>query len=249
MSNPILSEKSFEDARQSAAGTYSADVMTMKGTINKSILLFLTMLVPAAWIWWKMGGNPENAQGLMGYMIGSAILGFILSMVLVFKKSWAPFLAPAYAAVEGVFIGLISMVFNYLYDGIVMQAVGITLLIFTAMLLAYKTGLLRATPMFTKVIVMATMGVALFYLINMIVSWITGNNWYAGNGTLSIIVSAVVAGIAAFNLILDFNMIEENSKAGAPKYMEWFCAFGLLVTIVWLYLEILRLMAKLSSRD
>jgi uncharacterized YccA/Bax inhibitor family protein len=249
MSNPILSEKSFENARQAAAGTHSGEVMTMKGTINKSILLFLTLLVPAAWIWWKMGGNPETAEGLRGWMIGSAILGFVLSLVIVFKKSWAPVIAPLYAAVEGVFLGLISMVFDYIYPGIVMEAIGVTLLVFAAMLVAYRTGLLRATPMFTKVIVMATLGVALFYLINMIVTWVTGNNWYAGSSTLSIIVSAVVAGIAAFNLILDFNMIEEGSKSGFPKYMEWFCAFGLMVTIVWLYLEILRLLAKLQSRD
>jgi uncharacterized YccA/Bax inhibitor family protein len=249
MSNPILSEKTFEKTRQATAGVYSGDVMTMKGTINKSILLFVTLLIPAAWIWWKMGGNPETAEGLKGWMIGSAILGFVLSLVIVFKKSWAPVIAPLYAAVEGVFLGLISMVFDYIYPGIVMEAVGVTLLVFAAMLMAYRTGLLRATPMFTKVIVMATLGVALFYLINMIVTWVTGNNWYAGSSTLSIIVSAVVAGIAAFNLILDFNMIEEGSKSGFPKYMEWFCAFGLMVTIVWLYLEILRLLAKLQSRD
>ena len=249
MSNPILSEKTFEKTRQATAGVYSGDVMTMKGTINKSILLFITLLVPAAWIWWKMGGNPETAEGLRGWMIGSAILGFVLSLVIVFKKSWAPVIAPLYAAVEGVFLGLISMVFDYIYPGIVMEAVGVTLLVFAAMLMAYRTGLLRATPMFTKVIVMATLVVALFYLINMIVTWVTGNNWYAGSSTLSIVVSAVVAGIAAFNLILDFNMIEEGSKSGFPKYMEWFCAFGLMVTIVWLYLEILRLLAKLQSRD
>lgn len=251
MSNPILSEKTFENARQARAGTgtYSGEVMTLKGTINKSILLFITLLVPAAWIWWKMGGNPETAGGLGGWIIGSAILGFVLSLIIVFKKSWAPVLAPLYAAVEGVFLGLVSMVFEYTYPGIVMEAVGVTLLVFAAMLVAYRTGLLRATPMFTKVIVMATLGVLLFYLINTVVTLITHNNWYAGSSTLSIVVSAVVAGIAAFNLILDFNMIEEGSKSGFPKYMEWFCAFGLMVTIVWLYLEILRLLAKLSRRD
>jgi uncharacterized YccA/Bax inhibitor family protein len=249
MSNPILSEKTFEKARQAEAGSYAGEVMTLKGTINKSILLFITLLVPAAWIWWKMGGDPTAAEGLKGWMIGSAILGFVLSLVIVFKKSWSPVVAPLYAAVEGVFLGLVSMVFDYIYPGIVMEAVGVTLLVFAAMLVAYRTGLLRATPMFTKVIVMATLGVALFYLINMIVTWITGNNWYAGSSTLSIVISAVVAGIAAFNLILDFNMIEEGSKSGFPKYMEWFCAFGLMVTIVWLYLEILRLLAKLQSRD
>jgi uncharacterized YccA/Bax inhibitor family protein len=249
MSNPILSEKTFEKTRQATAGEYSGDVMTMKGTINKSILLFITLLVPAAWIWWKMGGNPETAQGLTGWMIGSAILGFVLSLVIVFKKSWAPVIAPLYAAVEGVFLGLISMVFHHIYPGIVVQAVFVTLVIFAAMLLAYKTGLLRATPMFTKIIVFATIGVGVFYLINMVTGIFGVSSFYEGNGWLSIGVSALIAGIAAFNLILDFNMIEEGSKSGFPKYMEWFCAFGLMVTIVWLYLEILRLLAKLQSRD
>lgn len=248
MSNPILSEKAFQQNDQTVAGI-SGEVMTMKGTINKTILLFLTMLVPAAWIWWKMGGDPNQAQGMVPYLIGSAIIGLIVSLILVFKKSWAPVLAPVYAAAEGVFIGLISMIYNFLYDGIVMQAVGITLLIFAGMLMAYKTGLLRATPMFMKIIVFATAGVAVFYLVNLVLGFFGVQSFYYGNSWLSIGVSVIVAGIAAFNLILDFNMIEEGAAAGAPKYMEWYCGFGLLVTLVWLYLEILRLLSKLSSRD
>lgn len=249
MSNPILSEKSFERFSDGLAGKSTADVMTLQGTINKSILLFITMVIPAAWIWWKMGGDPAAAEGLKGWLIGSAIIGFVISLVIMFKQSWSPVLAPIYAAVEGVFIGLISMVFNSFYDGIVMQAVFVTLVIFTAMLVAYKTGLLRATPMFTKIIVFATLGVGVFYLITMIMSMFGVESFYHGNSWLSIGVSALIAGIAAFNLILDFNMIEEGSKNGFPKYMEWYCAFGLLVTIVWLYLEILRLLAKLNSRE
>jgi uncharacterized YccA/Bax inhibitor family protein len=250
MSNPILSEKSFERFSDGLAGRSTTDVMTLQGTINKSILLFITMVIPAAWIWWMMGGyDKEAASEYIPYLIGSAIAGFVISLILMFKQSWAPILAPIYAAVEGVFIGLISMIFNYMYDGIVMQAVFVTLVIFTAMLVAYKTGLLRATPMFTKIIVFATMGVGIFYLITMIMGMFGVQSFYNGNSWLSIGVSALIAGIAAFNLILDFNMIEEGSKNGFPKYMEWYCAFGLLVTIVWLYLEILRLLAKLNSRE
>jgi uncharacterized YccA/Bax inhibitor family protein len=250
MSNPILSEKSFERFSDGLAGRSTTDVMTLQGTINKSILLFITMVIPAAWIWWMMGGyDKEAASEYIPYLIGSAIGGFVISLILMFKQSWAPILAPIYAAVEGVFIGLISMIFNYMYDGIVMQAVFVTLVIFTAMLVAYKTGLLRATPMFTKIIVFATMGVGIFYLITMIMGMFGVQSFYNGNSWLSIGVSALIAGIAAFNLILDFNMIEEGSKNGFPKYMEWYCAFGLLVTIVWLYLEILRLLAKLNSRE
>lgn len=247
MSNPVLSEKQMAEWAQG----YQGESMTLKGTINKCILLFATMLVPAAWIWWKMGGDLEIAasMGLKTWLYGSAIAGFILALVITFKKEWSPYLAPVYAAVEGVFLGIISMVFNYLYDGIVIQAVTITLLIFAAMLLAYRTGLLRATPMFTKIIMFATLGVGLFYLVNIIMSFFGVQSFYYGNGWLSIAVSAIVAGIAAFNLIIDFNMIDEQSKIGAPKYMEWYSAFGLLVTLVWLYLEILRLLSKIASRD
>lgn len=245
MSNPILSEKTF-DQNEAGISAIHGEVMTMKGTINKTILLFLTMLAPAAWIWWKMGGDPTQAVGLQPYMFGSLAIGFIISLILVFKKEWAPVLAPVYAAAEGVFIGLVSMIYNFFYEGIVLQAVGITLLIFAAMLMAYKTGLLRATPMFVKIMVFATAGVAVFYLINMIVMAFGGTSFYAGSSWLSIAVSVIIAGVAAFNLILDFNMIEEGAAYGAPKYMEWYCGFGLLVTLVWLYLEILRLLSKLN---
>lgn len=247
MSNPVFSEKTFAEWNQG----YSGETMTLKGSINKCILLFLTMLVPAAWIWWYMGGTIETAstQGLQGYLIGSAILGLILALVISFKKTLAPYLAPVYAAVEGVFIGLISMIYNQFFDGIVVQAVTITLLIFAGMLVAYRTGLLRATPMFTKIIVFATIGVGIFYLINMIIIAFGGTTFFMGNSWLSIGVSALIAGIAAFNLILNFTLIDEQSQAGAPKYMEWYSAFGLMVTLIWLYLEILRLLAKLNSRD
>jgi uncharacterized YccA/Bax inhibitor family protein len=246
MSNPTLSEKSFAEWSDG----YSGESMTLKGAVNKCILLFITMLVPAAWIWWKMGELNEFALSSMKmYLYGSAIIGFILALVITFKKNLAPYLAPVYAAVEGVFLGIVSKVFDALYDGIVFQAVSITLLIFAAMLLAYRTGLLRATPRFTKILMFATLGVGVFYLVNWILSMFGVQSFYFGNGWLSIAVSAIVAGIAAFNLIIDFTMIEEQSKMGAPKYMEWYSAFGLLVTLIWLYLEILRLLSKLSSRD
>lgn len=247
MSSPVFSEKSFAKLDHSFPG----ETMTLKGAVNKCILLFATMIVPAAWIWWYMGGTIETAQGqgFTGYLWGSLIIGFILALIITFKKTLAPYLAPVYAAVEGVFLGLVSMVYNQFFDGIVMQAVTITLLIFAAMLLAYRTGLLRATPMFTKVLMFATLGVGVFYLINWIIILFGGTSFYMGNSWLSIGISAVIAGIAAFNLIMDFTLIDEQSKMGAPKYMEWYSAFGLMVTLVWLYLEILRLLAKLQSRD
>ena len=255
MSSPFLSDKAFDGAR---VASYDGE-MTVSGTVNKTITLFLMMIIPAAFLWLKFdvqGGEGQEGLSyafnnhLSGYMWGGLIVGFIASLVMMFKKSWAPYLAPVYAAAEGLFLGAISLVFNAMYDGIVMNAVGITLLIFAAMLLAYRSGLLRATPMFTKVIMFATMGVGLFYLITMVMGMLFGvDSFYYGSSPLSIGISALIAGIAAFNFIMDFDFIEKQSAAGAPKYMEWFAGVALLMTLVWLYLEILRLLSKLQSRD
>jgi uncharacterized YccA/Bax inhibitor family protein len=247
MSSPLFSESTFENLR---AENLTGETMTLKGAVNKSLLLFITMLVPAAWIWWEIQSqDPWIVSNLKTFLIGSLIIGFVLALVISFKKTWAPALAPAYAAVEGVFLGIISVFFEAKFPGIILQASTITMLIFGAMLVAYRTGLLRATPKFTKIIVFATLGIALFYLVTMIMGAFGINSFYNGNGILSIVVSVVISGIAAFNLILDFNLIDDQAKAGAPKYMEWYCAFGLLVTVVWLYIEILRLLSKISSRD
>ena len=254
MSSPFLSDKAFDGSR---VASYDGE-MTVSGTVNKTITLFLMMIIPAAILWLKFdvqGG--EGAEGLSyafnngfsGYMWGGLIVGFIASLVMMFKQAWAPYLAPVYAAAEGLFLGAVSLVFNTMYDGIVMNAIGITLLIFVGMLLAYRSGLLRATPMFTKVIMFATMGVGLFYLITMVMGMFGVESFYYGSSPLSIGISALIAGIAAFNFIMDFDFIEKQSAAGAPKYMEWFAGVALLMTLVWLYLEILRLLSKLQSRD
>ena len=241
MSSPFLSDKAFDGSR---VASYDGE-MTVSGTVNKTITLFLMMIIPAAILWLKFdvqGG--EGAEGL-SYAFNNGIA----SLVMMFKQAWAPYLAPVYAAAEGLFLGAVSLVFNTMYDGIVMNAIGITLLIFVGMLLAYRSGLLRATPMFTKVIMFATMGVGLFYLITMVMGMFGVESFYYGSSPLSIGISALIAGIAAFNLIMDFDFIEKQSAAGAPKYMEWFAGVALLMTLVWLYLEILRLLAKLQSRD
>jgi uncharacterized YccA/Bax inhibitor family protein len=247
MSSPLFSEKAFSSVR---SGTYEG-AMTVRGTIDKTILLFFTLLVPAIWIWSKMGGNPEYAMnnGIQGYLIGGLIIGVISMLVMMFKKSWSPYLAPVYAAAEGVVLGALSMFFEYMYPGIVMQAVGITLGIFALMLAAYKFKILRATPMFTKILYFAIAGVGLFYLVMMVMNLFGAHglsSFYAGSSPLSIGLSAVIAGIAAFSLIMDFTFIEEASNAGAPKYMEWYAGVGLLATLIWLYIEILRLLSKLN---
>ena len=250
MSSPLFSEKAFSATR---SGSYEGS-MTLKGTVDKSIVLFLTLLAPAVWIWNKMGGDPEYAinNGVQTYMYGGLIIGLISILIMSFKKSWSPYLAPVYAAAEGVLLGALSMFFEAMFPGIVMQAVAITMGIFALMLVLYKTNVLRATPMFTKVIYIATAGVGVFYLLMMVLNLfgVHGlSSFYAGSSPMSIGLSVLIAGIAAFNLIMDFNFIEEASNAGAPKYMEWYAGVGLLATLIWLYIEILRLLAKLQSRD
>lgn len=250
MSSPLFSEKAFSATR---SGSYEGS-MTLKGTVDKSIVLFLTLLAPAVWIWNKMGGDPEYAinNGVQTYMYGGLIIGLISILIMSFKKSWSPYLAPVYAAAEGVLLGALSMFFEAMFPGIVMQAVAITMGIFALMLVLYKTNVLRATPMFTKVIYIATAGVGIFYLLMMVLNLfgVHGlSSFYAGSSPMSIGLSVLIAGIAAFNLIMDFTFIEEASNAGAPKYMEWYAGVGLLATLIWLYIEILRLLAKLQSRD
>jgi uncharacterized YccA/Bax inhibitor family protein len=250
MSSPLFSEKAFSATR---SGSYEGS-MTLKGTVDKSIVLFLTLLAPAVWIWNKMGGDPEYAinNGVQTYMYGGLIIGLISILIMSFKKSWSPYLAPVYAAAEGVLLGALSMFFEAMFPGIVMQAVAITMGIFALMLVLYKTNVLRATPMFTKVIYIATAGVGVFYLLMMVLNLfgVHGlSSFYAGSSPMSIGLSVLIAGIAAFNLIMDFTFIEEASEAGAPKYMEWYASVGLLATLIWLYIEILRLLAKLQSRD
>ena len=176
--------------------------------------------------------------------------GLVLALVTMFKKEWSPVSAPLYAAFQGLALGGISVQYSYLYDGIVLQAVGLTMAIFTALLMAYTSGMIKATENFKLGITAATGGIALFYLFAMIAGMF-GMNFpmIHGGGIIGIGFSLVVVVIAALNLVMDFDFIEEACERGAPKYMEWYAAFGLIVTLVWLYLEILRLLSKLNSRN
>nr|MDP9323819.1 Bax inhibitor-1/YccA family protein [Acidobacteriota bacterium] len=179
----------------------------------------------------------------------SVIAGFIVAMVTVFKQSWAPYTTPVYAAVEGVALGGISVVFEARYPGIVSQAVFLTFGTLGALLLAYRSGLIKATENFKLGVVAATGGIALLYLLSFILGFFGVNvPLIHSSGTFGILFSMFVVVIAALNLVLDFDFIEKGAERGAPKYMEWYGAFGLLVTLVWLYLEILRLLAKLQDR-
>ena len=217
------------------------------GAVNKTAIL-LCVLVLAASITWKMVLTGESGAGI--FIWGGAIAGFIVAIVTVFKKNWAPFTAPLYAALKGLFIGGISAYFAALYEGIVMQAAGLTFGILFALLAAYKSGLIKATENFKLGVCAATGGIALFYLMSIVLGLFGVNMTFLHDSSpLSIGISVFIVIIASLNLVLDFDFIENGVEAGAPKYMEWFAAFGLMVTLIWLYIEILHLLAKLRGRN
>jgi uncharacterized YccA/Bax inhibitor family protein len=223
--------------------------MTERGTLNKFFLLFLLVMGSAS-LTWKAFYDGVN---VMPWMLGSAILGFITAMAVIFKKEWAAYLTPVYALFEGVFLGAISATYNNVFaktaPGIVTQAVLLTFGAVIAMYLLYRFRIIRVTEKFRSVIFIATAGIAIFYLLSIVLGMFHVDIAFIHEGSmLGIGFSLFVVVIAALNLLLDFDMIEKGVAAGAPKYMEWYGAFGLLVTIVWLYLEILRLLSKLADR-
>ncbi len=239
--NPALSAKTF----QGFARTDSA--MTVSGTVNKAFLMLLLLMAGAAYTWNQFFAD----YGLSpAWLIGSAIGGFALSLIIIFKKTTAPYLAPVYSVVEGVLLGAISASLEQQYPGIVIQAVGLTFGTLFCLLAAYRSGLIRATENFKLGVFAATGAIALFYLVSFVLSFFSISiPLIHDSGPWGIGFSVVVVVIAALNLVLDFDFIEEGERNGAPKYMEWYAAFGLMVTLVWLYLEILRLLAKTRSRD
>jgi len=237
--NPALNERVFRSAPRVASGD---GVMTLEGTVNKSVIAVAITTAAAMWSF----SNPQMAA----FALPAAIIGFVVGIVGVFAKSWAPILTPIYALAEGIFLGAISLVFDTHYPGIAFQAVGLTFGTFFALLIAYKSKLIPVTQNFKLGIVAATGGIAVMYLISMIMSLFGSPvSFLHSSSPLSIGISIVIVIVAALNLVLDFDFIEEGSKSGnMPKYMEWYAAFGLLVTLVWLYVEILRLLAKLNDR-
>jgi uncharacterized YccA/Bax inhibitor family protein len=223
--------------------------MTETGTLNKFFLLFLLVMASAS-LTWKAFYDGVN---VMPYMIGSMILGFITAIVVINKKEWAAYLTPVYALLEGVFLGAVSATYNNVFGkthpGIVTQAVLLTFGVVVAMYVLYRFRIIKVTEKVRSIIFIATAGIAIFYLISIVLSLFHLQIGFINDSSpLGIGFSLFVVVIAALNLLLDFDMIEQGVAAGAPKYMEWYGAFGLLVTIVWLYLEILRLLSKLGDR-
>ena len=215
--------------------------MTLSGTVNKTGLSLILLIISAGYTW----GNPA----MHGMVVPAVILGVILAFATIFKPMLGHITVPAYAVAQGVCLGVISMIFNNMYPGIVVQAVFLTFGTLGALLLAYKSGLIQATENFKLGVVAATGGIAILYLINFVMGFFgSGIGVISSNNNMGILFSGFVVVIAALNLVLDFDFIEEGAEMGAPKYMEWYGAFGLLVTLIWLYLEILRLLAKLQSR-
>jgi uncharacterized YccA/Bax inhibitor family protein len=240
--NPILKESAFTG--QATTG----EVMTIQGTVNKTGLLLFLVVVSAAWTWGL--SHSETPQSAYPWMIGGALGGFAVALVTVFKKNWAPFSTPIYALLEGLFLGGISAVLDRSYPGIAVQAISLTFGVMLVMLLAYKFGIIRATRGFKLGVIAATGGIALVYLGNMVMSLFFHTQISAlySATPLGIGISVFVVIIAALNLIIDFDMIETAARTGAPKYMEWYGAFGLMVTLIWLYMEILRLLSKMRRR-
>lgn len=240
--NPALNDKAFQ-------GEMVYEVpqpMTIPGTVNRTAVLVGLAIISAAYTWNRFSAG-SNAVGPL--IIGGAIGGFIVAIVTVFKKKWSPVTAPIYAILEGLMLGGISAIFNQQYPGIVINAVMLTFGVLAALLVAYKSGIIKATENFKLGVVAATGGVALVYLLSIVMGFFgVGIPFLHSNGPIGIGVSVVIVIIAALNLVLDFDFIENAADAGVPKYMEWYAAFGLMVTLVWLYLEILRLLAKLQSR-
>ena len=226
-----------------------AQTMTVKGTLNSFGFLFLMVMATSFYVW----NEGDGGRSVQGYILGGAIGGLVLALVLVFKQQWAQYLAPAYALLEGLVVGGISYVYNNAFakiaPGIVMQAVALTFGTAIAVYFLYRFGVIRATDRFRSILFTAMGGIMFFYLITFVLSLFDVHIEMLHQGSLmSIGISLVIVVVAALSLVLDFDRIEEGAAMGAPKYMEWYCAFGLLVTLVWLYVEILRLLGNIYGR-
>ncbi len=237
-SNPFMKDSAFE----TPLDYYGAETMTISGAINKTMILFGILLLTSV-----AGYAFPNPY----FMIGGAIVGLVLAIVAAFKPSRSTWIAPAYAAVEGLFVGSISAIYAAMYNGIIFQAVTLTLAVLFFMLMAYKYQWIVVNNKFRNVIMASTAAIATFYIISMIANFGFGYQMpmIHSNGWLGIGFSLFVVGLASMNLLLDFDNFDRGAQSGAPKYMEWYCGMSIMITIVWLYLEILRLLAKLSSRD
>ncbi len=246
--NPGLNDKTFSNLPRASV---AEGRMTLNGTINKSFLMLVVLLATALFTWSQFLASNGDPASVSTWMLVGLIGGLVTSLIIIFKMTTAPYLALPYAALEGLAIGGISAMFERRFPGIAIQAVALTFGVLAVLLLAFRAGLIRVTQTFRSIVVGATGAIALVYLVSMVLNLFHVNTPFLYDSSpLSIGISLFVVGIAALNLVLDFDMIQNGVSQGAPKYMEWYSAFGLLVTLIWLYLEILRLLGKMrdSSR-
>jgi uncharacterized YccA/Bax inhibitor family protein len=245
--NPVLRDKFFQNLPA------TAEPMTLNGTLVRTGLLLVLMLITGAWTWNHFmnasagGGLAGGAAAVTPFLMGGLIVGLVLAVASTFKPNWTPVTAPLYALAEGTALGGISALFEVRYQGIVLQAVMASIGVLAVMLFLYRSGVIKVTHKFRMGVAAATGGILLLYLVQWGISAFTGfggMSFVFGGGTFGILFSLFVVGIAALNLVLDFDLIERATAAGAPRYMEWFCAFALMVTLVWLYLELLRLLGN-----
>jgi uncharacterized YccA/Bax inhibitor family protein len=243
-SNPALNDQVFR-----GEGAAFGAAMTVQGTVNKTGILLLCTVATAAWAW-NIFLHSHSAQAVGPLALVGVIGGLVFAFATIFKKTWAPVTAPIYALFEGLVLGSVSAILEVRFPGIAIQAVSLTFGTMVALLLVYRSGLIRVTDNFRTGIFAATGGIAIFYLIEMVLGFF-GVHFTAvnGNGAIGIGFSVFVVIIAALNLVLNFDFIENGARAGAPKYMEWYGAFGMMVTLIWLYFEILQLLSKLRSRN
>lgn len=242
MSNPVFSDGAFERAGRSS----SVDSMTVNGSIMKTFILGLVFIITSFVV---ISYMPNFDGSISAVMMASIIGSFVVGLIISFKPATAPVLSIVYAILESVAVTIISIILNQQYNGIVFEAVTYTMIAFFTMLILYRLGVIKATQTFKSVIITATIAIGISYLILFILSFFNIRpEWFYGNSALSIIINAVIIVVAALNLILDFDFIEQGSSRNMPKYMEWYAAFGLILTIIWLYLEILRILSKIKSR-
>lgn len=245
-SNPALSSKTFD--QYGPVSATSTEVMTIDGTVNKTAILLLICIATSFFVW-RMYFTSQNPALVAPFMLGGAIGGLIVAIITAFKKAWSPITAPLYAALEGLFLGGVSAFYEARFHGIVIQAVVLTFGTAFALLMAYKSRLIQATQNFKLGVAAATGGIFLLYMASFILGFFGIRiGFIHDSGVFGIVFSLVVVVIAALNLVLDFDFIEQGAEHGAPKFMEWYGAFGLMVTLVWLYLEILRLLGKARKR-
>lgn len=253
-SNPAFSEKIFSKERVFT----SDETMTVQGTMNKALLMLVLVVLGAAFTWKAFFESipvdplhPSIPTSVIIWMAVGGIGGFITSLVVIFAPKSSPIAAPIYAVLEGLFLGGISAIFAAQYTGnIIIQAVGLTFLTFFLMLTAYRSGWIKVTEKFRTIILVATGAIALMYFLTFILGFFGVNvGFIHSSGPIGIGISVVIIAVAALNLLLDFDFIDRATAQGAPKYMEWFGAFGLMVTLIWLYIEFLRLLSKLNSRN